>query len=53
MVSVLFLIFGALDLVGGMILTFGSVTLLPEIARYLGIFLMIKGVYTLFTSLAT
>lgn len=53
MASILFLIFGALDLVAGAIITIGTVSLLPEIAKYIGIFLIGKGIWTIATSVAS
>ncbi|MEM5793935.1 MAG: hypothetical protein QXS48_03270 [Candidatus Aenigmatarchaeota archaeon] len=50
MVSILFIIFGIIDLLGGIVLTFGSVTFLPQIAKYIGLFLIAKGLWTLITS---
>lgn len=52
MVSVLFLIFGILDFLAGIILVFSSVSILPGIAKYVGLFLIGKGIWTIFTSLA-
>ncbi|MGC8812172.1 MAG: hypothetical protein ACP5O8_01115 [Candidatus Aenigmatarchaeota archaeon] len=51
MVSVLFMIFGIIDLLGGIALTFGTVSFLPQISRYIGLFLIAKGLWTLITSI--
>lgn len=52
MVSVLMFVFGILDIIAGGILTLSSTTFLPEIAKYIGIFLIFKGVWTLATAFA-
>jgi uncharacterized membrane protein HdeD (DUF308 family) len=51
MPSLLFMLFGIIDLVGGIILFFGTVSFLPQIARYIGLILIAKGIWTLITSL--
>ncbi|MEM5834692.1 MAG: hypothetical protein QXQ69_02495 [Candidatus Aenigmatarchaeota archaeon] len=51
MVSILFMLFGVIDLLGGLALTFGSVSFLPQIAKYVGIILIAKGLWTIITSI--
>jgi len=50
MVNFMFLIFGLIDFIAGMILTFTSIATLPEIAKFIGLFLIGKGIWTIVTS---
>lgn len=45
------MIFGIVDLLGGLALTFGSVSFLSQIAKYVGIILIAKGIWTIITSI--
>ncbi len=51
MVSVMFLIFGILDLLAGLILTLSGNLLLGDTAKYIGLVLIGKGIWTIITSL--
>lgn len=50
MVSFMILIFGIIDFIAGIILTF-TATILPEVSRFIGLVLIGKGVWTIITSL--
>jgi len=50
MVNFMFLIFGLIDFIAGIILTFTAAAVLPEIARFIGLFLIGKGIWTMVTS---
>lgn len=51
MVSVIFLVFGFLDLLAGLILTFSGNLVLGDIAKFIGLVLVLKGIWTIITSL--
>jgi len=50
MVSIFFLILGIIDTVSALIIISGN-TFLGELAYYLGIILLLKGIWTVITSL--
>jgi len=51
MVSVLFLIFGILDFLAGIILFLTTVAVLPEISKFIALVLIGKGIWTIITSI--
>lgn len=51
MVSVMFLAFGIVDFLAGVTLTFSSGSFLGDIAKYIGLVLIGKGVWTIITGL--
>jgi len=50
MVNFMFLIFGLIDFIAGMILTFTGIVVLPEVSRFIGLLLIGKGIWTIVTS---
>lgn len=53
MVSFMFLIFGLIDFIAGVILTFGNIAVLPEVSRFIGLALIGKGIWTIITSITS
>lgn len=51
MVSILFLIFGTIDFLAGLILFFTTIAVLPEVAKVIGLALIGKGIWTIVTSI--
>lgn len=51
MVSFLFLILGSIDILGGVGIVFASQLVLAGIAKYIGIALILKGIWSMATSL--
>jgi uncharacterized membrane protein HdeD (DUF308 family) len=47
---VLFLLIGIIDLLAGGIIVFSEELILSEVAKYVGIALIIKGIWTIITS---
>ena len=51
MTNPLLLLFGIVDTAAGIILAVGSSSFLGDIARFIGFVLIIKGLWTIFTSI--
>ena len=49
---VVFLIIGIIDVIAGLMLIFSTSIILPEIAKYVGIILVAKGIWTVLISLS-
>ena len=50
MVSILFALLGFLDFLGGLGIILSEDLILPQIAKYIGVALLIKGVWTILLS---
>jgi len=50
--NILFAALAVVDIIAGAVLTMGTASILPGIANYLGIILILKGVWSLIMSLA-
>ena len=51
MVSVIFLIFGVIDFLAGAILVGSGISFLGDVAKFIGIALLLKGIWTIITSI--
>jgi len=51
MVSVIFVIFGIIDFIGGLVLALSTGLFLGDIAKFIGWVLILKGIWTIFTGL--
>ncbi len=47
----MFLVFGVIDFLAGIILLFATAAVLPEISKYVGLVLLGKGIWTIITSI--